>query len=154
MNKENIVEELNEWAKKELGSEFRVETDCGDLTLFRKNEYIAWFVYFHRYHFKFNSSNDGNVNVELIKNHIIEKFHDKAIELMSEYEPKYTVQVIKGNESAYLNYSSVTKRFGFLNSETFGSVKTEFTKSEIEEFKKRDDLAIDWDKAVIKEVND
>lgn len=33
-------------------------------------------------------------------------------------------------------------------------IKTRFTQSEIDELKQRDDLAIDWNKAIIKEVRD
>ncbi|MEY8295019.1 hypothetical protein [Limosilactobacillus caviae] len=33
-------------------------------------------------------------------------------------------------------------------------VKTRFTQAEIDELKQRDDLAIDWYKAIIKEVKD
>lgn len=159
MNKEKIVEELNKWLDEEFDTQYKCVSVSGDLSLaFCINgniyTYVAWFKGFRRDRFYFDDGgSDFKINIQLIKDNVIRKFYDKTIELMSEYEPKYTVQVIKGNESAYLNYSSVTKRFGFLNSETFGSVKTEFTKSEIEEFKKRDDLAVDWDKAVIKEVN-
>lgn len=34
------------------------------------------------------------------------------------------------------------------------NLKSSFTKKEIEELKKRDDIAIDWDKAELEEVDD
>ena len=70
-------------------------------------------------------------------------------------EPKkYTVKVINTDRSLFLNQIIGDETFGFDNKFETPYVRTEFTQAEIEEFKKRDDLAIDWDKAIIKPVEE
>lgn len=74
---------------------------------------------------------------------------------------KYTVQVTPGNYG-YLNilsdWTNGDKKFheqiwfgGLLNYLVW---KNRFTKQEIEQLKQRDDLAIDWDKAIIEPVEE
>ncbi len=76
------------------------------------------------------------------------------IEVNGITEPKkYNVQVLLCNEG-FLNQIVGDESFCLGTHYEDGSVKTGFTKSEIEEFKQRDDIAIDWDKAVIKPVED
>ena len=65
---------------------------------------------------------------------------------------KYTIQTIAGNFLSYLNYNSIGNRFIFNNNIDSKDFQTAFTKDEINELKKRDDIAIDWNKAIIKEV--
>lgn len=65
---------------------------------------------------------------------------------------KYTIQTIAGNYQSYLNYNSIGNRFIFNNNIDLNDFQTSFTKDEINELKKRDDIAIDWNKAIIKEV--
>lgn len=63
---------------------------------------------------------------------------------------KYTVQVF-GNVDGYL--FELGGSFGLLDKEPILTIqKTQFTESEIEKLKQRDDLAIDWDKAIIEPV--
>lgn len=68
-------------------------------------------------------------------------------------EQKYTVQVIKGNCDAFLNVDEVDDMFFDGEQEDIG-VRTRFTKQEIEKLKQRDDLAIDWNKAIIEPVEE
>lgn len=65
---------------------------------------------------------------------------------------KYTIQTIAGNSQSYLNYNSIGNRFIFNNNIDSNDFQTSFTKDEINELKKRDNIAIDWNKAIIKEV--
>lgn len=65
---------------------------------------------------------------------------------------KYNIQVTANDYLGYLNYWLGGKRFVFGESINTESRQASFTKDEIEELKKRDDIAIDWDKAIIKEV--
>lgn len=65
---------------------------------------------------------------------------------------KYTIQTIAGNFLSYLNYNSIGNRFIFNNNIDSNDFQTSFTEDEINELKKRDDIAIDWNKAIIKEV--
>lgn len=154
MNENKIVDELNEWAKKELGSHYSVMDDS-DLTLYQNDNSVAWFFDFKKCKFGF-SSNSKDCSIQLIKKGIIEKFYEKGVELLAKYEPKYTVQVFP-QERGYLNVNhdfepsnDVTYDIGWPEDRS-SLTKTEFTQSEIEGLKKRD-IAIDWDKAVIKEV--
>lgn len=157
MNKEKILEELNKWAKSEFGSTFEVAIDCNDLTLFADAVCVAWFVKFKKDMFHFAGTNDCNLNHRLIKEGIVEKFYDKAIELLNEYESKkYTVQVFpQGRGYLRVNYGTSDDIYYDIDSpeDIYYLVKTQFTQSEIEELKKRD-IAIDWDKAIIKEVKE
>lgn len=151
MNRVNIVKELDKWAKKEFGLPYSVQDD-GDLTLCEDGYCVAWFRNFGTIRFRF-ASNEDKYSIQLIKKGIIEKFYDKVIELMSKYEPKYTVQVLPSeygflyklkNDLSDLTTSDIGRDC------TFSHQWGYFTKSEIE----GDDLAVDWDKAIIKEVND
>ncbi|MCC4412413.1 hypothetical protein LMB83_10890 [Limosilactobacillus reuteri] len=67
---------------------------------------------------------------------------------------KYTIQVIANYDSAYLNCHKRDNRMTFCDDIETDYVKTRFTQSEIDELKQRPDLAIDWNKAIIKEVKD
>lgn len=63
---------------------------------------------------------------------------------------KYTVQVFP-NRRGYLNV--LQSEAFFLNTpEETSEVQTHFTQVEINEFKKRKDLAIDWDRVIIEPV--
>lgn len=63
---------------------------------------------------------------------------------------KYTVQIFPG-EYGYLNFLQ-GDRFSIHSSEATDVCQTYFTQAEINEFKKKHDLAIDWDKAIIEPV--
>lgn len=65
---------------------------------------------------------------------------------------KYNIQVTANDHLGYLNYWLGGKRFVFGESINTESRQASFTKDEIEELKKRNDIAIDWNKAIIKEV--
>lgn len=65
---------------------------------------------------------------------------------------KYNIQVIPDDSKSYLNYFILGKRFIFGSAFNTDDYQTLFTKDEIEEMKKRDDIAVDWDKAIIEEV--
>lgn len=67
-------------------------------------------------------------------------------------ESKYTVQVLADYDESFLNVGK-DDGFAFFKDEVeAGPVQTQFTKAEIDELKQRDDLAIDWNKAIIEPV--
>lgn len=67
-------------------------------------------------------------------------------------ESKYTVQVLADYDESFLNVGK-DDGFAFFEDEVeAGPVQTQFTQAEIDELKQRPDLAIDWDKAIIKGV--
>lgn len=63
---------------------------------------------------------------------------------------KYTVQVLPG-EYGYLNFIR-GEGFSVYSSDDTEDWRAHFTQAEINEFKKKHDLAIDWDKAIIEPV--
>lgn len=65
---------------------------------------------------------------------------------------KYNIQVLRDDNQSYLNYSSIGDRFMFSSDTNSNNFKTSFSKDEINELKRRDDIAIDWDKVIIEEV--
>lgn len=85
-----------------------------------------------------------NLIAELEKTPVKERFPEK----------KYTIQVIANDDSAYLNCYKESNRMMFYDDIETDHVKTRFTQSEIDELEQRPDLAIDWNKAIIKEVRD
>lgn len=72
-----------------------------------------------------------------------------------EPEKKYTVQVFP-SKFGYLNFVGREWRLASpINGMCpDGSVKAWFTQAEIEKLKQRDDIAVDWNKAIIKPVED
>lgn len=89
--------------------------------------------------------------------------HDELLEITGQWQhqasnKKYAIKVFKGDYQAY----SFGKYLAF-NRETGAPVVTtndddsgwqaHFTEKEIEELKKCDDIAIDWDKVELEEVN-
>ena len=71
---------------------------------------------------------------------------------------KYAVRVLKrgvaASDISYLNFNYSFNLVSFADKEDFGDWRASFTKNEIEKLKKRDDIAIDWDKVELEEVED
>ena len=155
MNKKEIVKELNNYVKS-IDSDFSVELWFKtDLVLVLKDSSIATFNEFDPNNFTIDEI-DKNIAPTVAKTRIIDKFYKKVHEVLDKRIDKYTVKITKYLEN-YLhasfcdNYNSV--RFKQLHELPSWWVY-KFTKQEIESFKKRDDLAIDWDKAIIEKVEE
>lgn len=73
-------------------------------------------------------------------------------------DKKYAVRVLKGKAaercSSYLNVNYRENIVTFASDIDFEEWRASFTKNEIEELKKRDDIAVDWDKVELEEVDD
>ena len=73
-------------------------------------------------------------------------------------DKKYAVKVLKGQTAtmcaSYLNVNCQENLVSFADKVEIDGWRTSFTKKEIEELKKRDDIAIDWDKVELEEVDD
>lgn len=76
----------------------------------------------------------------------------------SDDNKEYAVRVLKGNSaercSSYLNVNYRTNIVTFASDVEFEDWTASFTKNEIEELKKRDDIAIDWNKVELEETDD
>lgn len=81
----------------------------------------------------------------------VEDFRKTPIKLRSKLK-KYTIQVLIGNSLGYLKYYLPDKEFDIGSSIKSDNYQIAFTKDEIEGFKKRNDIAVDWDKVELREV--
>lgn len=155
MNRFKIADELNEWAQKEFGSLYFVEIKDDDLMLVTSGQDVAWFDNFKANEFDFSSSLSYDLGIKLIEEDIIKKFYEKGVEVISKRETKYTVKITH-SEEFYLNIDTTTDDQKIIFDELVDSCtwKNKFTQKEISELKKRDDLAIDWNKAIIRKVDD
>lgn len=73
-------------------------------------------------------------------------------------DKKYAVKVLKDDiatlDSQYLSVNYQANRVALSDEYEVEGWHTSFTEKEIEELKKRNDIAIDWDKVELEEVND
>jgi hypothetical protein len=83
----------------------------------------------------------------------VEDFRKTPINLRSKLK-EYTIQVIAGNSQGYLKYYLPDREFSIGSSIKSDNYQIAFTKDEIEGFKKRNDIAVDWNKAIIKKVDE
>ena len=155
LDSKTIVKELNNYVKS-IDSDFSVELWFKtDLVLVLKDSSIATFNEFDPNNFTIDEMNKDLAPI-IAKTIIINKFYKKAYEVLNKRIDKYTVKITKYLEN-YLhasfcdNYNSVC--FKQLHELPSWWVY-KFTKQEIESFKKRDDLAIDWNKAIIEKVEE
>lgn len=70
---------------------------------------------------------------------------------LAEGDSEYTVQVLP-NDDGFLNKDIGDGVYFLYDNEGDGKYQTHFTQSEIDEMKKRKDLAIDWDRVIIEPV--
>lgn len=143
---------LNNYVK-DINSNFSVE-------LWFKNDIVLVFGDFNIATFnEFNPDNftieetDSHIAYAVAKTGVINKFYNKTYKLLNEQIPKYTVRITNDSENYLHANSCVGYKDIYFDILHESSVWVgEFTKSEIESFKKRKDLAIDWSKAIIEKV--
>lgn len=156
MDKEKIVNQLQQkMEKKYLNT--KIEEWCGALALKVEGEVIAWFsgwdpdVYITKC--------SPELTEQALSNDILLNFYKEGRKLLKKLTKRYTVQIFP-NEIGYLHVDHESETSDEVSysvgwPETIGYLtQTEFTKSEIEELKKRDDIAIDWDKVRLEEVDE
>lgn len=81
---------------------------------------------------------------------ILKDIRDNGIDKLK----RYTVQIIPYDKTSYLNEDQNDGSFFFDDGKETEEAKTHFTKTQINYYKQLDYLAIDWDKAIIKPVNE
>ena len=93
-----------------------------------------------------------------LSNSILLEFYEAGRNLLEKPIKKYRIRVLKGKptvgDHSYLNVNYRLNLVSFENGEDFEEWRASFTKKEIEELKKRDDIAVDWDKVELEEVDD
>lgn len=154
MDKKEIVKELNNYVKS-IDSDFSVELWFNtDIVLELKDSSIATFNELDPDNFTIDEM-DKDLATTIVKTDIINKFYKKAHEVLEKRIDKYTIRITKYSEN-YLHANSCTdyEDIYFEPLQESSIWVDKFTKKEIESFKKRDDLAIDWNKAIIERVKD
>lgn len=131
-----------------------------DLFVFGRNDYINWFLSVPIKAMTWCSVEvqwiflDAVYPADLARvMDVVQRLLDTPVEDRFP-EKKYTIQVTANSDDAYLNYHERSNHINFCDDIETDHVKTRFTQSEIDELKQRPDLAIDWNKAIIKEVKD
>lgn len=92
-----------------------------------------------------------------LSNGILLEFYKEGRKLLKKPIKKYTIRVLKNEvapDDGYLNVDYQKNAVTIANKNEFNGWRTSFTKNEIEELKKCDDIAIDWDKVRLEEVDD
>lgn len=92
-----------------------------------------------------------------LSNSILLEFYEAGRKLLKKPIKKYTIRVLKNEvapDDGYLNVDYQKNAVTIANKNEFNGWRTSFTKNEIEELKKCDDIAIDWDKVELEEVDD
>ncbi|WP_323064828.1 hypothetical protein [Limosilactobacillus reuteri] len=131
-----------------------------DLFVFERNDRINWFLSVPIKAMAWCSVKGGWIFLDDVHPADLARVMDVVQRLLDTPvkdrfpEKKYTIQVIANSDDCYLNYGKSTNRMIFCDDVETDYVKTRFTQSEIDELKQRPDLAIDWDKAIIKEAKD
>lgn len=161
LNKDDVIEKLNEEICC-LDERFKADKCGNDLILYFYGQYrvipICWFADFKPTKFyapEIQGQVDCWLMTDLVMTGVAHRFYKKGIELLENYEPRYTIQTIRNSVTSFLNFNAETNSYFYcvLSNES-DCIKTQFTPKEINELKKDKNLAIDWDKAVIKEVRD
>lgn len=156
MDKNKIVSKMNDYMVN-ISQKLKCDDDT-DLTLFYCDDEglaaVAWFEDFDVEKFQFASTYDYNEAKEIVEKDVIKKFFQKGKELL---QKKYTVAIIsksRSNGNRYINLNTANGNLIVSDNEDDEPYKARFTKEEIEALKEDDDIAIDWDKAEIEEVDD
>ena len=93
-----------------------------------------------------------------LSNSILLEFYEAGRKLLKKPIKKYAVKVLKDDiatlDSQYLSVNYQANRVAFSDEYEVDDWRTSFTEKEIENLKKRDDIAIDWDKVELEEVDD
>lgn len=155
MDKEKIMSQLQQkMSKKYLNTE--IVEYYASLALKVEGEVIAWFTNWDPDVYIMKCGPE--LTEQALSNDILLNFYKEGRKLLRKLVKRYTVQIFP-NERGYLrvDHESETSdeasySIGWPEA-MYYLTQTQFTKSEIEELKKRDDIAIDWDKVELEEVN-
>lgn len=86
---------------------------------------------------------------------LIKEYSDYPIEYRGlKEEKKYRVRVLKNIRQGYLNKNLFNGELSFNDDQETDQYTAKFTSNELQLLKDSDDLAIDWDKAIINPVED
>lgn len=152
MDKEKIVNQLQQKMSKHY-RDVEVLEYLGCLALKAGDEIIAYFRNWDADHYCMVCS--PNYTEWALSNGILLEFYEEGRKLLKKPIKKYTIRVLKNEvapDDGYLNVDYQKNAVTIANKNEFNGWRTSFTKNEIEELKKCDDIAIDWDKVELEEV--
>ena len=156
MDKEKIMNQLQQKMSKKY-SDFEIVEYLGCLALKAKGEILAHFRDWEAGYYFIDCGQE--VAEWALNNDIMLEFYRAGRKLLKKPIKRYTVQVLP-NEKGYLhvdhkseNSNEVSYSIGWPE-DSYYLTQTKFTKSEIEELKARDDIAIDWSEVELEEVDD
>ena len=152
MDKGKIMNELQQ-KMQETYLHVEVLEHFGALALKAGEKVIAWFRDWDPDHYFMECGPE--LTEWALSNSILLKFYEEGRRLLKKPIKKYRVKVLKQKnpnspfEESYLGFNRT------FNAPFFGRGTScyEFTEEEIEKLKKRDDIAIDWDKTELEEVD-
>ena len=127
---------------------------CGCLALAVEGDVIAWFEDWNPDSYCMECG--PNYTEWALSNSILLEFYKEGRKLLKKPIKKYTIRVLKNEvapDDGYLNVDYQKNAVTIANKNEFNGWRTSFTKNEIEELKKCDNLAIDWNKAKIEEAD-
>ena len=155
MDKGKIMNQLQRKMSKNYG-DFEIVEYLGCLALKAKGEILAHFRDWDADYYFIDCGQE--VAEWALSNDIMLEFYKEGRKLLKKPIKKYRIRVLKGkttvSDRSYLNVNYRLNLVSFENGEDFEEWRASFTKKEIEELKKRDDIAIDWDKVELEEVYD
>ena len=154
MDKEKIVSQLQHKMQKTY-IHAEVLEYYNTLALKVEGEVIAWFS---------NWSPDDYImecgpklTEWALNNDILLNFYKEGRKLLKKPIKKYRIRVLRNEvapDDGYLNFDYQRNIVTIANKIEFNGWRTSFTKNEIEELKKCDNFAINWDKVELEEVDD
>lgn len=155
MDKERIMNQLQHKMGKKY-SHTKIEGCYNMLALKLEGEVIAWFSDWDPDDYIIHP---GPKAEQVLSTDILLEFYKEGRKLLKKLTKRYTVQIFP-NERGYLHVDhesetsdEVSYSIGWPET-MYYLTQTQFTKSEIEELKARDDIAIDWNKVELEKVDD
>lgn len=153
MDKGKIMNELQQ-KMQETYLYVEVLEYCGSLALKVEEKIIAWFKDWNPDSYCVECGPE--LTEQALNNGILFIFYKEGRKALKKPIKKYTIKVIKNKtapDNGYLNVNYQTNEVTIANKLEIGNWRTSFTKKEIENLKNRDDIAIDWDKVELEEVD-
>lgn len=132
---------------KELSNKYDIDMSDGDFNLvYNGNTQDIYVCNSYRYEISICDSY-GTISRMPFSDKLYAILTELAMTPLNERvdKKKQYVKIFDG-PLGFLNLDTVTNFVSVLDSEEIDPVKTKFTDNEIENLKKRDDVAIDWDK--------
>lgn len=123
---------------------FKVNYKNGEVAYVKNYERYSVTVWFENYFKKLPFSNKlYMIMSELAMTPLAERVGQK----------KYFIHVFRSQQDGYLALVNDKAKFGSRLEATGFGIKTRFTKKEIRQLKKREDIPLDWDKVTLEDAN-